>query len=233
MLYEVEVKFNIINAYPMICFIKVTHYYILVGKPIGDSRMKKRVRLFLLITVLITLVACDKNNKKMTIAAITLTKNEESIMKLLNAQDNSKIFDFTLDDTVKSIIISYHTLNKDQTWEEHGAMSGNINASSGKIGITIDNELQTSLESGSKGITTTKMSITDLLNKLKNSAQCTSWLSESSIELDKEIPLLVKAYTDSNSIIGYDTTSYFNPEGLVGNDLVIAVTVCFSAVSNE
>lgn len=226
-------KFSIINAYTMICYIKVTLYYILVGRPIGDSSMKKRVRLFLLITVLITLVACDKNNKKMTIAAITLTKNEESIMKLLNAQDNSKIFDFTLDDTVKSIIISYHTLNKDQTWEEHGAMSGNINASSGKIGITIDDELQISLESGSKGITTTKMSITDLLNKLKNSAQCTSWLSESSIELDKEIPLLVKAYTDSNSIIGYDTSSYFNPEELVGNDLVIAVTVCFSAVSNE
>lgn len=226
-------KFSIINAYPMICYIKVTLYYILVGRLIGDSSMKKRVRLFLLITVLITLVACDKNNKKMTIAAITLTKNEESIMKLLNAQDNGKIFDFTLDDTVKSIIISYHTLNKDQTWEEHGAMSGNINASSGKIGITIDDELQISLESGSKGITTTKMSITDLLNKLKNSAQCTSWLSESSIELDKEIPLLVKAYTDSNSIIGYDTSSYSNPEELVGNDLVIAVTVCFSAVSNE
>lgn len=226
-------KFSIINAYPMICYIKVTLYYILVGRPIGDSSMKKRVRLFLLITVLITLVACDKNNKKMTIAAITLTKNEESIMKLLNAQDNSKIFDFTLDDTVKSIIISYHTLNKDQTWEEHGAMSGNINASSGKIGITIDDELQISLELGSKGITTTKMSITDLLNKLKNSAQCTSWLSESSIKLDKEIPLLVKAYTDSNSIIGYDTSSYSNPEELVGNDLVIAVTVCFSAVSNE
>lgn len=195
--------------------------------------MKKRVRLFLFITVLITLVACDKNNKKMTIAAITLTKNEESIMKLLNAQNNSKIFDFTLDDTVKFIIISYHTLNKDKKWEDHGAMSGNINASSGKMGITIDDELQISLESGSKGISTMKMSITDLLNKFKNSSQGTSWLSESSIELDKEIPLLVKVYTDSNSIMSYDTTSYFNPEELEGNDLVIAVTVCFSAESME
>lgn len=191
------------------------------------------MRLFLFITVLITLVACDKNNKKMTIAAITLTKNEESIMKLLNAQNNSKIFDFTLDDTVKSIIISYHTLNKDKKWEDHGAMSGNINASSGKMGITIDDELHISLESGSKGISTMKMSITDLLNKFKNSSQGTSWLSESSIELDKEIPLLVKVYTDSNSIMSYDTTSYFNPEELEGNDLVIAVTVCFSAESME
>ena len=151
-----DIKFHIINAYPMICFIKVTHYYILVGKPIGDSRMEKK----------------------------------------------------------SAFIFTYYSID-------------NISS------ITIDDELQISLESGSKGITTTKMSITDLLNKLKNSAQCTSWLSESSIELDKEIPLLVKAYTDSNSIIGYDTTSYFNTEGLVGNDLVIAVTVCFSAVSNE
>lgn len=155
--------------------------------------MKKRVRLFLFITVLITLVACYKNNKKMTIAAITLTKNEESIMKLLNAQNNSKIFDFTLDDTVKSIIISYHTLNKDKKWEDHGAMSGNINASSGKMGITIDDELQISLESGSKGISTMKMSITDLLNKFKNSSQGTSWLSESSIEMTKRFHSSLKS----------------------------------------
>lgn len=33
--------------------------------------------------------------------------------------------------------------------------------------------------------------------------------------------------------MSYDTTSYFNPEELEGNDLVIAVTVCFSAESME
>lgn len=195
--------------------------------------MKKNISLFLIITILLTLVGCDKSNKKMTISATTLTENEESIIKLLNVPNDSKIFDYTLDDTVKSIIITCHTLNEDINWEEQGAMSDDIKASSGRIGITIDDGLQISIESGSNGISSIKPELTELLNQPMNYTDATSWLSETSIEPDKEIPLLVKVYTDSNSIMSYDTTSYFNPEQLKGNDLVIAVTVCFSTETTE
>lgn len=190
--------------------------------------MKKSINLLLIITVLLTLVACDKSNKKMTISAITLSKNEESITKLLSVPNDSKIFDYTLDDTVKSMTITCHTLNEDIKWEDQGAISEDIKASAGRIGITIDEELQISIQSGSNGISSIKPELTELLNLPMNYTHATSWLSESSIEPDKEIPLLIKVYTDSNSIVSYDTASYFKPEHLKGNDLVIAVTVCFS-----
>lgn len=190
--------------------------------------MKKSISLLLIITVLLTLVACDKSNKKMTISSATLSEKEESIIKLLSVPNDSKVFDYTLDDTVKSIVITCHTLNEDMKWEDQGAILGDIETSSGRIGITIDNGLQISIESGSNGISTIKPELTELLNLPMNYTHATSWLSESSIEPDKEIPLLIKVYTDSNSIVSYDTASYFKPEHLKGNDLVIAVTVCFS-----
>lgn len=195
--------------------------------------MKKSISLLLIITVLLTLVACDKGNKMMTISATTLTKNEESIIKLLNVPNDSKVFDYVLDNTVKSMTITCHTLNDDLKWVDQGTMSNDIKASSGRIGITIDDELQISIESGSTGISTIKPELNELLNQTINYMHSTSWLSESSIEPDKEIPLLLKVYTDSNSIVGYDTASYFKPEHLKDNDLVIAVTVCFSTDTTE
>lgn len=193
--------------------------------------MKKSISLFLIITVLITLVACDKSHKKMTISATTLSENEESIIKLLSVPNDSKIFDYTLDDTVKFMTITCHTLNEELKWEDHGAISGDIETSSGRIGITIDDGLQISIASGTNGISSYKLELTELLNQPTNYA--TSWLSESYIELGKDIPLFVKVYTDSNSIMSYDTTSYFNPEQFKGNDLVIAVSVCFSTETTE
>ena len=190
--------------------------------------MKKSISLLLIITVLLTLVACDKSNKKMTISATTLSEKEESIIKLLSVPNDSKVFDYTLDETVKSMTITCHTLNEDMKWEDQGAILGDIETSSGRIGITIDNGLQISIESGSNGISTIKPELTELLNLPMNYTHATPWLSESSIEPDKEIPLLIKVYTDSNSIVSYDTASYFKPKHLKGNDLVIAVTVCFS-----
>ena len=82
--------------------------------------MKKILLIVLTFSFMLLMSACSSNtmeNAKMTINRAELTEEEQNILDLVNVDEKPYLWDFTLDDTVKSMtMITYELVNDD--WSE-------------------------------------------------------------------------------------------------------------------
>ena len=196
--------------------------------------MKKLIALFLLLAVLLT--GCS-NQKSMTIQTAELTKAEENIKKLLgNAHGCEYIFDFRLDDKVKSIQINTYAL-EDGAWKlTSGGGGQSLDKKSGRLALkfeTLGQELRTAIQTGDE-ISASEFRSPEALENHGSTA--TGAMPYAVIEYGKEIPLVMQVNTSQNAIRTLDPEGAFrNPAELAGYgyERVCLLTVMFSTEGLE
>lgn len=196
--------------------------------------MKKLIALFLLLAVLLT--GCS-SQKAMTIQTAELTRAEENIKKLLgNAHGCEYIFDFRLDDKVKSIQINTYELS-DGAWElTSGGGGQSLDKKSGRLALKFDKlgeDLRIAIQVGDE-ISASEFHSPEPLENYGSTA--TGSMPHAMIEYGKEIPLVMQVNTSQNAIRTLDPEGAFrNPADLAGYgyERACLLTVMFSTEGLE
>ena len=182
--------------------------------------MVKRIWALLLCVVMsISLSACAENNlDRMYIEEAQLTEEEKNIAELLGLNQEYRLYDFSIDDTVKSMQINIYELI-DGEWHIIAGGGGQaFEDSEGRIALGFDNvadglriAVQSEHNSGMGYATST------LSDKQK-------------IVYDQEIPLVIQIITSKNEVHSYVVDYFFQPEEYEKYDYeyVYAITVLFS-----
>ncbi|MFZ2539305.1 MAG: hypothetical protein WAX04_10440, partial [Oscillospiraceae bacterium] len=91
--------------------------------------MKNFVSLFLCAVLIFSLTGCGAANSqsKMQIVPAKLSKEEKKILELVDTQSQTTgIFDYNVDNDIKSMSINILELNEDGKWELTGGSSGGM-----------------------------------------------------------------------------------------------------------
>jgi len=151
----------------------------------------------------------------MQIKATELTEKETSLLKLVSIDNNSKIYDYTVDKSIKSMQINCLRLNSDGKWDNSAGSSVKVKYRTGRIAITnIDKRgdfcVSVQDKHGSNSFTSTGQEGKDFN------------------DLAKSIPLIIAIMTSSNQISVFDISSFNDTEKLRQFDIVNALTITFS-----
>ena len=172
----------------------------------------------------------EKSADNMYIRGAQLNEDEGDIIELLGIKSGFNVFDFKVDDNVKSIQINTYEL-VDGKWDLMvGGGGQSFSDVEGRIALSYDyiaNGLRTAVQSEKSGGSNSY----DLAEKydFNNLAKTESVLSsETVIEYEKEIPLVIQMFTSQNGGISFGLDSYFMPESIKGYEKVYSVTVMFS-----
>lgn len=195
--------------------------------------MKQVSALLLCALLSISLSACTGNDSnQMYIEEAQLTEEEKNIAELLGLSREYRLYDFQLDDTVKSMQINTYEL-VDGEW--HIIVGGGGQAfedSKGRLALGFDNladGLRIAVQSEHNSDSTTYFN--ENKNDLTDMSYTTSALSENKeIIYDQEIPLVIQIITSKNEVHSYQVDYFFQPEEYEKYDYehVYAVTALFS-----
>ncbi|MEG1829670.1 MAG: hypothetical protein RR309_09685 [Cellulosilyticaceae bacterium] len=187
-----------------------------------------------MLFVLGSFTACTSREivPKMYINQAELTKEEKNIVNLMGTNLNNKIFDFTVDETIKAIQINTYKLQGDK-WQVISGGGGHVlDDSEGRIALTFENiakGMRTTLQSEN-----TNSSVAHTIpttDEFADMGRATSYLSnDTEIEYEKEIPLIIQISTTKNEISSYSVEYFNHPEEYqkLGYEYIYAVTVMFS-----
>lgn len=200
--------------------------------------MKKVLFLLATLLLIVTLCGCDNENKQeeitnMYIDVAELTEEEKDIIELLGVNKKPQIFDFTLDETVKSMHINTYKLI-DGKWERiYNDHSRAFADSNGRLAIEFEDgfeDIKISVQSehsngSSSNTSNSKIDIYDGMGVT------TSLLSnETEIVYEKEIPLAIQIITSKNEVSSYIVEYFEKPEEYekLDYEYVYAMTIMFS-----
>ena len=186
--------------------------------------MMKRIWALLLGVVLsVSLTACAENNlDQMYIEEAQLTEEEKNIAELLGLNQEYRLYDFSLDDTVKSMQINTYELI-DGEWHI---------VAEGRLALGFDNladGLRIAIQSEHNNGSTSYFKESE--NDITGMGYATSVLSDKQeIVYDQEIPLVIQIITSKNEVHSYVVDYFFQPEEYEKYDYeyVYAITVLFS-----
>lgn len=178
--------------------------------------MVKRIWALLLCVVMsISLSACAENNlDRMYIEEAQLTEEEKNIAELLGLNQEYRLYDFSIDDTVKSMQINIYELI-DGEWHIIAGGGGQaFEDSEGRIALGFDNvadglriAVQSEHNSGSTSY------FKESKNDITGMGYATSTLSDKQkIVYDQEIPLVIQIITSKNEVHSYVVDYFFQPE---------------------
>ena len=194
--------------------------------------MKKFLIMICFALISVCSVGCSaENSTKMYIETAQLTDEAKGITELLGIDKNYDIYDFKLDDNVKSININLYEL-VDGAWEK---LSGGgyyaFDNSKGRIALGFDRigDGMTIAIQSEDGVSST-IHDSDIENE-DNLGLTTSKLSEKKeIVYEEEIPLAIQIATSKNEISSYVVDYFYQPEEYEKFDYehVYAITVEFS-----
>ncbi|AOR24149.1 hypothetical protein [Clostridium taeniosporum] len=194
--------------------------------------MSKKTFIFIIISsvLILSLVACNTvdNTKVIKIKSAKLTQKEENLLKLVKGNSEYKIYDYVLNDKVKSVHINFLTLNSNNEWKENGGASSEISNPTGRIAISSVGEngnLQISIQNG--GSIANFKSNSEVYKNLKEMGRAMVWGEESDVVYEKEIPLFIQIISNSSEIEA-SMDGFYNTDKLKDYDIVNAVTVTFS-----
>lgn len=198
----------------------------------------KRALVFLLCCVLIlTLTACTKGSG-MYVEPAKLTVAEEEIVKLLGVNQESRLFDYCVDKTVKSMQVNAYELT-DGAWSFVAGGGGQeITDRKGRIALgyqriaeglriaTLNNHQHsgTSYEREAETNTGEMAVVSAILSDREE------------ITYEQEIPLVVQAMLPGSTYIPFSLDSFYHPEEFAGQGegvRVFAITVRFSQKTAE
>ena len=194
--------------------------------------MKKWIVTVLMMVGMISMVGCSdtpKTDEKMYIEPAQLTEEEEKIARLLGLNTEQRIFDFELDETVKS---TYRLI--DGEWKlETGGGDQAFSDPDGRIALAfdrLDEGIRITMQSDHTGGSTEyKSERNEDLDEIGSFA--TSVLSEKTeVYYEEEIPLAVQVITSNNQIMSYQVDYFHSPEEYekLGYEGVFAITIRFS-----
>lgn len=190
--------------------------------------MKKLIAAAAALLILAALCGCAAAPKKMTIAPAKLTEKEDKMATLLTPNKQS-IFDFKIDDTIKSIRINRYRLLNGQ-WASDGGSGHICDGTSGRIALISDRkQVRIALQDeNSNGAVT--LNLPEGLDA-EGMSSATSYLSEAKeIIYEEEIPLEIQIFTTRDSVSSYDVSFFNQPEWYKqhGYAQVYAITITFS-----
>ena len=198
------------------------------------KRFLNRIMVLWIWMMLPALTACSQTPQKpeMYIEKAELTKQEENLAKLLGANENQRIYDFKLDDTVQTVRVNTYEL-KDGSWQlisggggqqfsdSRGRMALRFDKLSEGIRVAIQSEDEYSAVAHS----------TEPVEETEGMSRTTSALEDlAEIAYEQEIPLAIQICTAKDSVYSYQVEYFFSPEEYEKHDYeeVYAVTVLFS-----
>lgn len=193
--------------------------------------MVKRIWALLLCVVMsISLSACAENNlDRMYIEEAQLTEEEKNIAELLGLNQEYRLYDFSIDDTVKSMQINIYELI-DGEWHIIAGGGGQaFEDSEGRIALGFDNvadglriAVQSEHNSGSTSY------FKESKNDITGMGYATSTLSDKQkIVYDQEIPLVIQIITSKNEVHSY-VVDYFsnqrNTKNMITNMYMLSLS---------
>ena len=196
--------------------------------------MKKSIYFMCIILVLGCFTACTskETEERMHINKAELSEEEKDIADLIGVDLKNTIFDFTVDETIKTVQINSYRL-KDGEWDMIAGGRTAIEDKNGRIALIYENSvngiMRIALQSENFNASTSHT-----IPKPDEAAatdRVSSYLSnDTEIEYEKEIPLLIQISTAKNEIISYNVEYFDDPEEYqkLGYEQVYAVTVMFS-----
>lgn len=191
--------------------------------------MKKFISIVFIMMIFPALIGCNKVSqpKAMQIQSLETTKEESDILNLLCNNLDYKIYEYKINDKIKTVTIKYYKLNNEGKWDNLNNLIDN-KPSSGKLSISksrVNEQMEFSLQK-EDGITET--TAPEITSNEKFTSSAIAWNESSNIELEKEIPLMVEVRTNSDSIEGIDINNFNEPEKVKNYENVFAATVTFS-----
>lgn len=196
--------------------------------------MKKLISIAFIMMIFPALIGCSKvsQTKDMQIQSLETTKEESDVLNLLCSNLDYKIYEYKINDKIKTVTIKYYKLNSEGKWDNLNNLIDN-NPSSGKLSISksrVNEQMEFSIQKEDGVTETTAPEITS--NKKFTSTSIT-WNESSNIELEKEISLMVEVRTNSDTIEGIDINNFNEPEKVKNYENVFATTVTFSEKENN
>lgn len=195
--------------------------------------MRKFFPIFLVLALIFFLCGCGKSSgPAMYIQPAQLTEEEQNIAKLADLNMNSTLFDFHVDETVRTMDIRAYELI-DGEWDIfYGGGGQTLTGTEGRIYLDFDRiaeGIRVAIQSENlNGSDSWKAIVED---EPAGTSRATSLLSQQEeIVYGQEIPLAVQIVTTKNEIRSYDPSYYFHPEDYAkyGYEHVYAITVLFS-----
>lgn len=202
--------------------------------------MKRGIVLLMAALMLLALSGCGQGGEQegktvegneMYIEPAKLNEDEKKMVQLLGGMEGQTIFDFSADDTVRSLIITTWKL-EDGQWVEYMLDSQRLDESSGRIALSFEDltaGCRIAVQTQSGFSASTRHGEAD--EELEGMGCTTAYLPQrKEIEYGEDIALVIQTFTDKNEVISYDPDYFAHPEEYekLGYEGVFAVTACFS-----
>ena len=202
--------------------------------------MKRGIVLLMAALMLLALSGCGQGveqdgktaeGNEMYIEPAKLNEDEKKMAQLLGGMEGQTIFDFSADDTVRSLIITTWKL-EDGQWVEYMLDSQRLDESSGRIALSFEDitaGCRIAVQTSSGFSASTRHGEAD--EELEGMGCTTAYLPQrKEIEYGEDIALVIQTFTDKNEVISYDPDYFAHPEEYekLGYEGVFAVTACFS-----
>lgn len=193
-----------------------------------------RIMVFGILIMLMGLTACNQTPQKpgMYIEKAELTGQEENLAKLLGVNENQRIYDFRLDDTVQTVQVNTYEL-KDGGWQLISGGGGlQFSDSRGRMALRFDKlseGMRVAIQSENES--SAMEHSTEPADEDEGMSRTTSTLERlTEIEYEQEIPLAIQICTTKDRVYSYQVEYFFSPEEYEKYDYeeVYAVTVLFS-----
>lgn len=195
--------------------------------------MKKVVMSMFVVILIITLIGCESLSKRtdMYIEAAQLSKQEKDILELLGTNNEQLIYDFKLDNDVKSLQINtYELING--TWKISSGSDHAFSDNKGRFVLKFENlakGLRVAFQGEYKNGASEYSSETE--EDFTGMSRATATLNNlTEITYEQEIPLAVQILTAQNIVSAYNVEAFFTPEKYEKNgyEHVYAITIRFS-----
>ena len=177
-------------------------------------------------------MGAENNLDQMYIEEAQLTEEEKNIAELLGLNQEYRLYDFSLDDTVKSMQINTYELIDGEWHIVAGGGGQAFEDAEGRLALGFDNladGLRIAIQSEHNNGSTSYFKESE--NDITGMGYATSVLSDKQeIVYDQEIPLVIQIITSKNEVHSYVVDYFFQPEEYEKYDYeyVYAITVLFS-----
>lgn len=197
-------------------------------------------KLFAFATVLILLLAgCsaakDKPATDMEIRPTELTEGEQQLLDFVGVEDSIMMYDYTVNDKIRSTSIEILTLNSSGQWESNGGgVSSSITMTdtrekTGRFMISLQGDGNIKLTEQHESGTTSWTSEAVYDSLVGDGAKISDRLMNSTeIISEQPIPVIMFGRSTKNTTRTYDLGDYQNTAQLGDYDAVSVITVCFS-----
>lgn len=198
----------------------------------GMGDIMKKIGIISLLFILVFLTSCrQEKTTTMRIQKAELSQQETQLLELISQKDTNAIFDYCVDDKVKSVTVMCYELGENGDWINHGGGSYPIDREKGRIAVSLNNigeKFRVGIEK-EDGIVFSEHNFNESID-ISNLFENTSIINSEEIKYEKEIPVAMQIITSSESVMNNAIKYFYEPQKLLEQKYkyVYAITVEFS-----